>query len=164
MLYPALKRALSGISAAHVLSRPHVTSRLTACNLQVNLHPRISTPHIKPVIMGTRARRVKASLLDDKIDILNRSAVEASPAQQVYRTVSAILALARVCTHILLPASASSLCDNQDKIADNGDSVYISEFCFDMCETLKAAIQGRNADDLGESVGTVLKDLERRVD
>ena len=114
--------------------------------------------------MGTRARRVKASLLDDKIDILNRSAVEASPAQQVYRTVSAILALVRVCTHILLPASTSSLCDNQDKIADNGDSVYISEFCFDMCETLKAAIQGRNADDLGESVGTVLKDLERRVD
>jgi len=35
--------------------------------------------------------------LGDKIDILDSNAVKASPVQQVYRTVSTILALVRVC-------------------------------------------------------------------
>jgi hypothetical protein len=45
--------------------------------------------------MAARTRKVKVSL-DDRIDILNRNAVEASPAKQVFRTVGAILALVRV--------------------------------------------------------------------
>jgi len=43
------------------------------------------------------------SVLDDRIDILNRNAADASPVQQVYRTVSDILALVRVIAQVLLP-------------------------------------------------------------
>ena len=52
--------------------------------------------------MATRTRRDKASALDDRMDILNRHAVEVSPAQQVFRTVTAILALVQVIAHILI--------------------------------------------------------------
>ena len=46
--------------------------------------------------MATRTREGKLSIFTDKIDILNRNAVETSPAKEVYRTVIAILALVRV--------------------------------------------------------------------
>ena len=47
---------------------------------------------------------------------------------------------------------------------DNSDSVQLSEYCFSMCEALEPAIEGRNADDLDESVRRALEDLERCVD
>lgn len=47
---------------------------------------------------------------------------------------------------------------------NNEDSVQLSEYCFNMCETLETAIQGKKADDLGESVKVALKDLERYAD
>jgi hypothetical protein len=47
---------------------------------------------------------------------------------------------------------------------DNKDSVQLSEYCFNVCETLKTAIQGRNADDLNGPVRAILEDLERCVD
>jgi hypothetical protein len=43
------------------------------------------------------------------------------------------------------------------------DSVQLAEYCFDVCEALKTATQGKNADDLGESVRTALEDSERCV-
>ena len=46
--------------------------------------------------MATHTRRVKSSLFDDRIDILNRNAIEASPAKRVFGTVISILALVRV--------------------------------------------------------------------
>jgi len=46
--------------------------------------------------MATRARRAKVLHINDKIDILNRNAVETFPAKQVFRTVGAILSLVRV--------------------------------------------------------------------
>ena len=53
--------------------------------------------------MATRTRKAKESLLDDRINILNKDAVEASPAKQVFSTVSTTLALVRVgasfCVH-----------------------------------------------------------------
>jgi len=50
------------------------------------------------------------------------------------------------------------------EMTDNGDSVHISETCFDMCETLEATTQGKNANDLDESVKTTPEGLERCVD
>jgi len=47
---------------------------------------------------------------------------------------------------------------------DDKDSVQLSEYCSSVCEVLKAAIQGRNAESLNESVRAALEDLERCVD
>ena len=47
---------------------------------------------------------------------------------------------------------------------DDKDSVQLSEYCFNVCEVLKTAVQGRNADSLDESVRVALEDLERWVD
>ena len=44
---------------------------------------------------------------------------------------------------------------------DDKDSVQLSEYCFNVCEVLKTAVQGRNADSLDESVRVALEDLER---
>jgi hypothetical protein len=49
-------------------------------------------------------------------------------------------------------------------MADDEDSVELSEYCFSLCEALKTAIQGKNADDLNESVRMALEDSERCVD
>jgi len=57
-----------------------------------------STPHTKPAKMATRARKAKVS-----IDTLNRDAIEASSAKQVFGTVSTTLARVRVSTAILRP-------------------------------------------------------------
>ena len=46
--------------------------------------------------MATRKHKAKVSLLDDRIDILDGDAVGASPAKQVFKTVSTTLALVRV--------------------------------------------------------------------
>lgn len=46
---------------------------------------------------------------------------------------------------------------------DNEDSVQLSGYCFDVCETVKTAVQGNNTDDLNESVRKALGDLERCV-
>ena len=43
----------------------------------------------------------------------------------------------------------------------NEDSVLLSEYCFNVCETLTATIQGKGADDLNESARTALEDLKR---
>ena len=48
-------------------------------------------------------------------------------------------------------------------MVDDKDSVQLAEYCFDVCEALKTATQGKNADDLGESVRTALEDSERCV-
>jgi len=53
--------------------------------------------------MRTRTRK----FLDDRIDTLDRNAVDAFPAQQVFRTVSAILALTRVRILVLVPPADS---------------------------------------------------------
>jgi len=42
---------------------------------------------------------------------------------------------------------------------NNEDSAQLSEYCFNTCETLKITIQGKNADDLDESVRVALEDL-----
>ena len=49
-------------------------------------------------------------------------------------------------------------------MTNNGDSAHTSETCFDMCETLKPTTQGKNANDLDESVRTTPEGLERCVD
>jgi len=41
------------------------------------------------------------------------------------------------------------------------DAVQLSGYCFEVCEMLKTVIRGKNPEDLGEHVRTVLKDLER---
>ena len=62
-----------------------------------------STPHAEPLIMATPTPNIKVSL-DDRIDALDRNAVEASPAKQVFKTVSVILALIRVSRLFLRPS------------------------------------------------------------
>jgi len=46
-------------------------------------------------------------------------------------------------------------------MVDNKDAVQLSEYCFNVCEVVKTAIQGKNTDD--ESVRMALKDLGRYV-
>ena len=46
---------------------------------------------------------------------------------------------------------------------DDKDSVQLSEYCFNVCEVLKTAIQGTNADSLNVSVRVALEDLGRCV-
>ena len=48
-------------------------------------------------------------------------------------------------------------------MTDNKDSVQLSEHCFNACEVLKTAVQGKNPDDLSESVRKALQDLGRCV-
>jgi len=72
---------------------PHITLPLPA-------HP-TSTACTKPVVMGVRARKAKESLLNDRIDILNRNGIDGSPAGQIFTTVSAILVLVRVGAPVL---------------------------------------------------------------
>jgi len=85
---------------------------MSACWSRVNLRPnylhfnhrRIGTPYRLPIPtytelakMASRTREdARASLPDDRIDILNREAVKDSSAKQVFRTVGATLALVRV--------------------------------------------------------------------
>lgn len=93
-----------------------------------------------------------------------RSAVEASPAKQVFRTVGGILVLVRVSALILHPSMNSHRRPDQDKMMDDEDSVQLSKYCFDACEALKTVIQGKNADDINEPVREALEDLGRYVD
>lgn len=65
--------------------------------------PNLRRSPITPHTMRTRTRK----LLDDRIDILNGNAVDASPAQQVFRTASAILVLTRVCILVLVSPTDS---------------------------------------------------------
>jgi hypothetical protein len=39
----------------------------------------------------------------------------------------------------------------------NKDSLQLSEYCFSLCEALKTAVQGKNADDLNGSVRSALE-------
>jgi hypothetical protein len=47
---------------------------------------------------------------------------------------------------------------------DDRDSVQLSEYCFNICETLKTTIGGKDADDPNKLVRAALEDLERCVD
>ena len=102
--------------------------------------------------------------LDDRINTLKRDATETTPAQEVYRTASAIMILVRVGTPILLLPVDPHWCHNQNKLSHNKDSVELSEFCSNMCETLKTAMQGKGGDDLSEPASMGLKELERYID
>ena len=44
---------------------------------------------------------------------------------------------------------------------DDEDSVQLSGYCFNVCETVKTAVRGNNTDDLNEPVRKALVDLER---
>ena len=103
-------------------------------------------------------------ILDDRINILDRNAVDASPARQVFKTVSAILVLTRVSVLFLVSPVYSHPRTNQDKMIDNEDSVQLSEYCFNVCAVLESAIQGKDVGNLNKYVRMALGDLERCVD
>ena len=67
------------------------------------------TSHTKPARMSTRARKARVSLLDDRIDILDKNAAGSSPPKEVFRTVAAILALVRVSSPALTPSANSRI-------------------------------------------------------
>jgi len=121
--------------------------------LEPNPHRPAGTPHA----MRTRA------FFDDRIDTLDRNAVGASPARQIFRTVSTIIALIRVSILALLPPADSHWWINKDKMIHDEDCVQFSEYCFNICTALEPAIQGKNADDLDESLRMALEDLARCV-
>jgi len=112
--------------------------------------------------MGARRQKVTVSL-DDKIDILDKRAVEDSPANQVFKTVRVILALVRVSavTPLCSLWTLDSTIIQQDEVINNKDFLRLSESCFNVCEVLDTAIRGNNAEDLNESVRTALEDSER---
>ena len=62
------------------------------------------SPHIRPLGMATLVGTDQASLLDDRINILDRNAADATPIQQVFSAVSGILVLVRVSTLALHPS------------------------------------------------------------
>ena len=47
---------------------------------------------------------------------------------------------------------------------DDKDSLQLSGYCFNVCEMLEMAIQGKDVGDLDESVRKGLDDLERCAD
>jgi hypothetical protein len=108
--------------------------------------------------MATRTRTANASLFRDRINILNKNALEASPARQIFKTASAILALVRVSVLPPRPSadSRSHSWPNQDKKIDDAAFVQVSEYCFSVCKVLETTIQRRDADDIAG--------LERCVD
>jgi len=74
----------------------------------VNHHLPTGVPHTRPAEMEPRTRKgktreAKMSLLDDKIETLDRNVVVASSAKQVFESVKAALALARVSAPIPRP-------------------------------------------------------------
>ena len=54
-------------------------------------------------------------------------------------------------------------CSIQDRINAYKETVQLSDYCFDVCEALKATIQEENTDDLGEFTTTALEDVGRYV-
>ena len=48
-------------------------------------------------------------------------------------------------------------------MVDDKDSIQLAEYLFDMCESLKAATQGKNTDELSGSMRVGLKEIERCV-
>ena len=63
----------------------------------VDIYPRhLHAPHSRLPNMATHSLEVLASLLDDRINILEKDVTKYSPAKQVFGTIGAILALARV--------------------------------------------------------------------
>ena len=48
-------------------------------------------------------------------------------------------------------------------MVDDKDSVQLSEYCFNVCEVLKATIHGRDMNSLDESAKAALEDLGRCV-
>ena len=110
--------------------------------------------------MATRTRGVNTSILEDRMDILNRTAVEDSPAHEIFKTVGAILVLIKVSPCAFLSPCSFSLSLYQDRMIIDEEAVQLSEYCFNACETLKTAIPG---DYLNESVKTALDDLNRCV-
>ena len=112
--------------------------------------------------MGPRRRKDTVSL-NDEIDVLDKNTVEDSPANRIFKTASAILALVQV-------SAVAPLCSlwtltptvtQQDKMIDSKDFVQLSESCFNVCEALDAQVRGKAAEDLDECVTTALEDLER---
>jgi len=130
-----------------------------------NHHCRTIVPHTKLLTMATQAREVKA-FLDDRIDILNRNAIEVPLAMQIFRTASSILALVRVSVSTALCSSIYSRAyrrPNKDKIVNHKDSVRLSEYCFSICEAMKTVIREKNTDDLNESARIALEVSARCV-
>jgi len=74
--------------------------------LELDYYRPTDTPHTKLTGMATRTCKAKASLPDDRIDISNRNAREASSAKQVFRAASAAIALVWVSAPILHPSMA----------------------------------------------------------
>ena len=52
---------------------------------------------------------------------------------------------------------------DQDRINAYNETVQLSDYCFDVCEALKATIHEENTDDLGEFATTALGDVGRYV-
>ena len=115
--------------------------------------------------MATRSLEALASLLDDRIGILERDVTKYSPVKQVFGTISAVLALARVSALALFTRGLSHLidCSIQDRINAYKETVQLSDYCFDVCEALKATIQEENMDGLGKFATTALGDVGRYV-
>ena len=114
--------------------------------------------------MSTLKRDLQVSLLDDRINILDRYTTEASPLKKVFTTVGAILALVRVSAPTLRPPikSHASLIPDQDEMIANDDTVQLSGYCFGVCEALKATTYG-DAGDLDRFATMALDDLGRCV-
>ena len=105
---------------------------------------------------------ITVSLLNFCIAVLDESAVEVSSGREIFGIVGTILALVRVCTHSKLICELQ-LMPNKDTMIDDRYIVHLSKYCFNVCETLKNMIQGRNRSDLNELEKMTLEDLERCV-
>ena len=71
--------------------------------------PFATTPNIKQLTMATPTREALASLLEDRIEILDRNTNSHLQAGQVFRTVGAILAFVRVRALLLRSLVDSSI-------------------------------------------------------
>lgn len=91
------------------------------------------------------ANDITVSLLNFCIVVMNENTAKACSGREIFRIVGTILILVR------------------DSMIDDRYVVHLSEYCFNVCETLKNTIQGRNQTDLNESEKMVLEGLERAM-
>ena len=105
--------------------------------------------------MDANSRRQDSalSLLNVTIEAMNlaKEAMSATPAKAVFGTVSILLTMIKV---RFSPSSTthSWLTYEQDSMSNKADYVELGLACADVCEALNRGMNGKNLDDLSQSV------------
>ena len=101
------------------------------------------------------------SLLDAIIEISNlvKEISSPTPAKAVFGTVSILLTMIRV--HFSSPSVIySTFSSDQDTMANKPDYVDLGLACANVCKALHRGMDGRELDDLSQSVRSAIEQLK----